>query len=103
MNIELLYFEGCPQWIETHKLVREVLEERGLPEDVTLVEVGSNEEAQRLRFLGSPSVHVNGVDVEPGIPAEGYNMECRLYWLDGKPTGVPTREWIVAALETPTQ
>jgi hypothetical protein len=99
MEIELLYFEGCPHWIETRKLLSETLEERGLPDDVTLVPVESNEDAQRHQFMGSPSVRINGVDVEPGILAVGFNMECRLYWIDGRAAGVPARKWVEDALE----
>ena len=98
MNIELLYFEGCAHWVEARKLLSEVLTEQALPDEVTLVTVDSNEEAQRQHFVGSPSIRVNGIDVEPDAPDEGFNMECRLYWIGGKPLGVPDREWIVAAI-----
>ena len=98
MEIELLYFDGCPHWVETRKLLTEVLAEHALPDEVTLINVGSNEEAQERRFIGSPSVRINGTDVEPGAPDDGFNLECRLYWIDGKPTGTPSREWIRTAL-----
>lgn len=98
MDIELLYFEGCPHWIEARKLLNEVLTEQALPDELMLVAVDSNEEAQRQHFMGSPSIRIDGRDVEPGVPAEGFNMECRLYWIDGKPRGVPSREWVAAAI-----
>ena len=98
MEIELLYFEGCAHWIEARKLLSRVLRERVLPDDVTLVTVDSNEEAQRKHFIGSPSIRVNGTDVEPGAPDDGFNLECRLYWIDGKPVGVPSREWVEGAI-----
>ena len=43
---------------------------------------------------------MNGLDVESGVPAEGYGMECRVYWVDGKPTGSPPREWLARAVAT---
>ena len=98
MKIELLYFEGCPHWVEARALLSEVLADRALPDEVTLVTVGSNEEAQRRRFIGSPSIRVNGTDVEPGLPDGGFNLECRLYWIDGKPGGLPPREWVESAI-----
>ena len=98
MDIELLYFEGCPDWSEARKLLSEVLTEHALPDEVTLVKIDSNEEAQRRQFVGSPSIRVDGVDVEPGAATDGFNMECRLYWIDGKPVGLPSREWVEAAV-----
>ncbi len=98
MEIEILYFEGCPHGLEARKLVEETLAERGVSAKIKLVLVDSNEEAQRRRFLGSPTVRVDGVDVEPGAPDDGFNLECRLYWVEGKPVGIPTREWVEAAI-----
>ena len=89
MDIELLYFDGCSNWWNTLADVRAALTEAGRDDEVRPVKVDSQEAAERLRFLGSPTVRVNGVDVESGIPAEGYGMECRIYWVDGKPTGSP--------------
>ena len=100
MDIELLYFDGCPNWRNTLADVRAVLAEAGRDDDVRLVSVDSQEAAERLRFLGSPTLRVNGLDVESGIPAEGYGMECRIYWVDGKPTGTPPREWLARAFAT---
>ncbi len=102
MKIELLYFEDCPCWTDTRKLVEEVLAEKGIDAEIELVNVESNEQAQRVRFIGSPSLRVDGKDIEPGALQVGFNLECRLYWIDGKPVGVPKREWIEAALSKGT-
>ena len=98
MEIEVLYFDGCATWRAAVVDLQEVLSELGLEEEVRLVSVESREEAERLRFLGSPTVRVNGKDVEPGIPSDGFGMECRLYWVDGKPTGSPPKLWIRDAI-----
>ncbi len=98
MEIEVLYFDGCPTLQAAVSDVQEVLSELGLKEEVRLVRVESREEAELLRFLGSPTVRVNGQDVESSIPTEGYGMECRLYWVDGKPTGSPPKPWIKEAI-----
>ena len=70
----------------------------GREEQVRLVKVESQQEAERLRFVGSPTVRVNGKDVELGIPSDGFGMECRLYWVDGRPTGSPPLQWIEDAI-----
>ena len=98
MDIELLYFDGCATWRNTLAHVRAVLTEAGRDDEVRLVKVDSQEAAERLRFLGSPTVRVNGLDVESGTPGRGYGMECRIYWVDGKPTGSPPREWLERAM-----
>ncbi len=98
MEIEVLYFDGCATWHAAVSDLQQVLSELGLEEEVRLVRVDSREEAERLRFLGSPTVRVNGKDVESSIASEGFGMECRLYWVDGKPTGSPPRLWIKDAI-----
>jgi hypothetical protein len=95
MMIEVIYFEGCPNHERTLVLANEVLSELGLDADIREVEVRTQEDAERLRFIGSPSVRVDGKDIEPG--AENRNefmMSCRIYG----DSGLPARELLVAAL-----
>ena len=65
MKIEVLYFEGCPNHLPAVELMREVAAELGIGADIQEVEVTDQAEAERLRFLGSPTIQVNGIDVEP--------------------------------------
>ncbi len=96
MMIELFYFEGCPHVEPTLSLANEVLSQLGLSADVRRVEVRSPEDAERLRFLGSPSVRVDGKDIEPGAESrKEYGLSCRIY-SDGR---LPPKELLVAALE----
>ena len=95
MMIEVLYFEGCPNLEPTLSLSSEVLGQLKLSADVREVEVRTPEDAERLRFLGSPSVRVDGKDIEPGADSRTeYALSCRIY-ADG---GVPRKELLVAAL-----
>lgn len=98
MQVELLYFEGCPNWRAEFDELRNVLDELGCEEPVGLIEVRSAEDAQRLRFVGSPTVRVDGRDVDPDAPDAGFNLECRIYWVNGQAKGRPPREWVAAAL-----
>ena len=96
MTIEVLYFEGCPNHEPTVQLAREVVETLGLSLAISQVEVAGPEEAEALRFLGSPSVRVDGRDIEPGAGERTeFALSCRLYG----DSGVPPRELLVAALE----
>ncbi len=98
MEIELLYFDHCATWQTTLADLKQALSQVGREEQVRLVKVESQQEAERLRFLGSPTVRVNGKDVELGIPSDGFGMECRLYWVEGRPTGSPPLQWIEDAI-----
>ena len=66
MTVEVLYFEGCPNFEPTLQLVREVVDTLGLSLEVREVEVPGPEQASALRFIGPPSVRVDGRDIEPG-------------------------------------
>lgn len=60
MEIELLYFEGCPTYLTALKNLREVLKEEGTSGEVKMIMVGSEEEAEKLEFLGSPTIRIDG-------------------------------------------
>jgi hypothetical protein len=64
VKIELLYWEGCPSHPEALELLQAVLAERSLDATVELREVLTEEEAQELRFPGSPTIRVDGRDVD---------------------------------------
>lgn len=96
-KVEILYFDGCPNHSETVERVHRVVSELGIDAEIVGVEVSTADDAERLRFLGSPSVLVDGVDIEPDARASrAYAFACRTY---GEGEGVPPREWIVAALQ----
>jgi len=96
-KVEVLYFEGCPNHAPVKEMVRRILEREKIQAEVRAIEVDDVEAAQTLRFLGSPSVRVNGVDIEPGRENDPPLYGCRTYTVEGKTTGVPPAEWLVAA------
>ncbi len=98
LDVQLLYFRDCPNWQATLEDLRAVLADASQTSAVHLIEVRSNRQAQQLRFTGSPTVRVNGRDVEPGGAPEQYNLECRLYWVGGRAAGRPPREWLAEAI-----
>ena len=95
MKVDVLFFDGCPNHEPTVELVRRVVRELGVDAEVREVEVESAEDANRLRFLGSPTVQVDGVDIEAGRANESaFAMSCRMYGT----SGVPSRELVASAL-----
>jgi hypothetical protein len=100
-RVQLLYFDGCPNHEPLHARVRALLAERGLPEAIELVRVESHDEALARGFLGSPTLRVDGVDVEPGAgERDDYGLKCRLFHREAGRAGVPDDAWIVAALDS---
>lgn len=96
MNIEILYFKDCPHYAPAADLVRDVVDDLGLHATIAEIEVGGVDEASDHGFLGSPSIRVNGVDVDPSVRGRtDCSYSCRRYNGDG----IPTREMLVAAFE----
>jgi arsenate reductase len=91
VRIEVLVFDGCPHAEATMQLAHAVAERLGPGITVERVDVDSPEKAAELGFLGSPSIRVNGVDLE-GKAGSG-RLSCRMYDDD---TGIPP-EWLVEA------
>ena len=99
MDVEFLYWEGCPSYPEARQLLEDVLAEREIDADVNVREVRSQAEAEELRFPGSPTIRVDGRDVDPDGASARPALLCRIYRKpDGGVSPVPTREQLEAAL-----
>jgi hypothetical protein len=97
--VELLFWEGCPSLPETIADLERVLREEGIDTKVELVEVMSDEQAQRERFPGSPTIRVNGEDIIPPGDGEPFSLTCRVYKTrDGRISAVPDPEDVRAAV-----
>ena len=97
--IELLYWEGCPSHPEAKTLLEQVLAELGRDDQIVMTEVRSDEEAERLRFPGSPTIRIDGNDVDLEGAGSRPALTCRIYHLpDGRVSPVPSREQLEVAL-----
>lgn len=97
--VELLYFDGCPNHEAARELVERISSALALEPDLRLIEVADEDAAQRQRFLGSPTVRVDGRDVDP--EAEGrrdYGLSCRVYRTERGLAGLPDERWLRDAL-----
>jgi hypothetical protein len=98
-RVELLYFASCPNYEGVRELIERTAAELGVETQIDLVEVSDAEAAVELRFLGSPTVRVDGRDVEPGAEARNdFSFSCRLYRTDRGVVEAPGRVWIRTAL-----
>jgi hypothetical protein len=99
VTVELLYWEGCPSHPEARELLEEVLRERGLDVEIRMRHVATREEAEELRFPGSPTIRIDGRDVDPAGADDAPSLSCRIYLLpDGRVSPVPSRQQLEEAL-----
>jgi hypothetical protein len=99
MRIELWYFDGCPSHEAFLPRLRELRAYAGVDAAVEQRRVESDEAAQHERFLGSPTLRVDGVDVDPGAAERAdYGLKCRLYPTDEGLRGAPPDAWVLDAL-----
>ncbi|WP_291377466.1 thioredoxin family protein [Demequina sp.] len=97
MHVQLLYFDGCPNWQVAQARLRDALVAVGAVDVVELVEVTTQEQAERLGFRGSPSVIVDGRDLF-WQPDAGVGLVCRVYSTPEGLGGAPTTAQLVEAL-----
>lgn len=101
MTINVLYFDGCPSYPVAVELLEKLLGEEGLLVPVRRTQVSSREAAIRERFLGSPTIRINGEDVEPAARARtDFGLKCRLYPVDSRLVGIPAESLLRAAIRT---
>lgn len=99
VNVEVLYFDGCPNYEALLPRLRELLASIGIAADIGLVKVQDADAAERKRFLGSPTVRIDGCDVEPGADHRSdFGLKCRLFATPQGLRGTPADEWVLAAL-----
>src|SRR4051812_41651733 len=96
--IEILYFKGCPTFEPTRRMVESVVVGR-TDAKILLVDVEAGESSRRA-FLGSPSVLVNGRDIDPASePTDNHQLCCRVFRDGADMRPEPPTEWLVAAIE----
>jgi hypothetical protein len=99
LKVELLYWEECPSHEEALELLRSVLDERGIDVEIEVRHVESDSEAAELRFPGSPTIRIDGRDVDPAGADARPSLTCRIYRLeDGRVSPVPSRSQLEEAL-----
>jgi hypothetical protein len=95
-RVEILYFEDCPNHIAARALVERIAAELQVETGMRVIEVGDPDAAGGLRFLGSPTIRIDGQDVEPGADQrDDFAFGCRVY---RGASGQPEEAWIREAL-----
>jgi hypothetical protein len=98
-RVEILHFEGCPNHEPARMLVERLARALRVEPEIRLVEVADPDAAVELRFLGSPTVRVDGVDVEPGAEERrDFALACRVHQSEGGVAEQPDERWVRDAL-----
>jgi len=120
MKVQLLYILNCPWCVKTKKLVKESLEELGVKAEVEEILIDTDEKARKYNFVGSPTVRINGKDMQEEVskgqclPCEELaerakektefvkqecRCGCRIYFYKGKQYPYPPKEMIKEAIK----
>lgn len=101
-EVELLWFQGCANYPAARQLLEEVIAEVAPSTRIADVDATDPAIAERIRFPGSPTIRIDGRDVDPGFVDPGeYAPRCRLYRTSDGLRGLPERQWIEDALRLP--
>ena len=95
----MLFFDGCPNHEALLPHLRELLSAHGVGDPIELRRVEDAEAAQRERFLGSPTVRIDGQDVDPGAhERDDFGLKCRLFATPDGLRGTPPDAWVLTAV-----
>ncbi len=98
MKVELLWFDGCPSYQTARELLEQVLREEKINAAIEMVQVHDNADAAAKRFLGSPTIRLNGTDPFAEAGQDDFAMQCRVYRTPQGLKGSPTKEMLRAAV-----
>lgn len=97
--VEILYTDECPFWKEVVKLIEEVNREFRTEATIKKVRIENEQDAKKLKFPGSPTVRINGVDIDPEAKeSEGF-IGCRIYRYENRVYEFPPKEMIKNAFQ----
>lgn len=101
LSVEFLFMPGCCCAGHALRLLRQVLVEEHRDPRLRVSVINTEEEAMRNHFHGSPTILIDGVDIEgPSVARQGYYLRCRVYYSHGEYLGVPDAELIRSAIHT---
>ena len=120
MKVQLLYILDCPWCVKTKELIKEALKELKIKADVEEVLINSDKKARKYKFAGSPTIRINGKDIQEEVrknrclPCETISVSkekttefvkqeckcgCRIYHYKSKIYPYPPKEMIKKAIK----
>jgi hypothetical protein len=102
-DVELIWFQDCANHPAARLMLEEVIAQVAPSTPIRDVDASDPAVAEQVRFPGSPTIRVDGRDVDPTyIDPADYTPRCRLYRTTAGLRGLPERTWIVDALTAAT-
>jgi hypothetical protein len=99
MTVEVLYVQGCPNLKPALQQLKCILSEEGVDSPIVELQVEDQRTAQTLNFPGSPTIRINGMDIEATLRRDApAGLSCRTYLVEGRPVGTPGVDMIRAAV-----
>jgi len=99
LHVSFLYFEDCPSHERALERLRQVVAEEVIAAEIEIVKVETDVQAEHLRFVGSPTILVEGQDIDPPPPDLQFALTCRVYRReDGRISPLPPPELIRRSL-----
>jgi hypothetical protein len=99
MKVEFIFWEGCPSHDVALERLRQVMAEDGIDSPIEVAEVETEEQAEATHFVGSPTIRIDGQDIDPPNEEAIYGLTCRVYYHeDGRVTPLPPHNLIRQAL-----
>jgi hypothetical protein len=99
-KVELLWWEGCPSWERALSQLRAAMTQCGLdPDRIEVTEIDTDADAERRSFVGSPTIRINGEDIQPPARDKPVGLSCRVYHRrDGTVSPLPDNDDLRDAL-----
>ena len=99
MNIIFMQFEDCPYAPQALGKLQPLLEKESIQANVEVIDIQDERQANSTGFLGSPTIQINGYDIEPKRRGEKPGFGCRIYETHDGPSGVPDESLILDAIQ----
>lgn len=99
MTIDFLYYEDCPSHQQALERLQTVLQEEGVQPEIHILKIQTEEQARRENFHGSPTIRIDGRDIDPAGEDQPVGLTCRVYTTrDGRFSPLPDPETIRQAV-----
>ena len=98
--MELYYFDECPSWQQARASLQEALQLEKISAEIETIRVTNADDIQLKRFIGSPTIRIDGIDIEgPVAETRGYAYGCRVYADGTRTAGWPSVNQVRRALQ----
>lgn len=100
INIRLMHVPGCHSWKDAIGVLEEAMAVIGIKATISVNVIETDEDAVQFKFVGSPSIRINGEDVDtlPKKVSQYKAASCRPYFYEGRSYDYPPKEMIISAL-----